>query len=805
MSSFRSSAIGDGWIKAGFVATMIIFAVIAISAYVGMSAYLSNSRRASQFNDLHMKLYDLSLSLRDIQLGVRGYVITGDSAFLPPFRGGRLNVNRQFEELKKFLDPAGKQGERLEAIQPLVEKMITTEENEVELIQRGETDSAREVVRRGDANRPMEGIDDIIRIMQEEEGARMAKRQADAESEFSRSLVFLVLGTALNFVLIITMFVIINRQLRDRRAAAETLRQEEQRLKTVVNSVREGITYSNAGGGFEVFNHSMTEITGYTLEEANRAGDFSQLLYPDPGDHQKALDGLRVIIERPGPLVSETTITTKSGSRKPVLVSSQMISRLGRRMFLTTYADITRQKSMEKSLRESEEKFHLVFENAQDGMNIFEEAADHTKRRLVECNPRYAELAGRSRQELIARGSTSGLAVSLSEENVESIEGGVAFRGSFSWIRPDGRENFIEYAAMPIEMQGKKFTIGIDRDVTEARKTEELVRESQRRYRQLFEASPVPLMVYDAESLAILEVNPATIEHYGFSREEFLTMTVKDISPEEDVSRILPYSGNNPGRGEQSGLWRHRKKDGSSIQVEIRSHLIDWKGHRAKLVMVHDITDRLHAEEELKLQKAHFERLFESAPEGIALLDAKGDVHDVNKAFEQMFGFLKAEVVGCNIFDTTIRESEKEEALNSLEAVMGGMSIFIETQRTRRDGQKMDVSIIAVPVDESHGEKMAYVLYRDITQKKKEEREREALIDQLQKALSDVKTLGGLLPICAWCKKIRDDQGYFHQIEAFITNHSAAKFTHGICPDCRAKLDQEAREEIKRRGGDVPS
>jgi hypothetical protein len=136
---------------------------------------------------------------------------------------------------------------------------------------------------------------------------------------------------------------------------------------------------------------------------------------------------------------------------------------------------------------------------------------------------------------------------------------------------------------------------------------------------------------------------------------------------------------------------------------------------------------------------------------------------------------------------------------------MGGMSIFIETQRTRRDGQKMDVSIIAVPVDESHGEKMAYVLYRDITQKKKEERERETLIDQLQKALSDVKTLGGLLPICAWCKKIRDDQGYFHQIEAFITNHSAAKFTHGICPDCRAKLDQEAREEIKRRGGDVPS
>ena len=92
---------------------------------------------------------------------------------------------------------------------------------------------------------------------------------------------------------------------------------------------------------------------------------------------------------------------------------------------------------------------------------------------------------------------------------------------------------------------------------------------------------------------------------------------------------------------------------------------------------------------------------------------------------------------------------------------------------------------------------MAYVLYRDITQKKRGDREREDLILQLQKALTDVKTLGGLLPICAWCKKIRDDKGYYHQIETFIAKHSEVKFTHGICPECRDRFDREAEAESR--------
>ncbi len=139
---------------------------------------------------------------------------------------------------------------------------------------------------------------------------------------------------------------------------------------------------------------------------------------------------------------------------------------------LGTYEDITEGKQMEEAVRESAEKFRLIFEYAFDGISIFEENPDPDRRRLVECNGHYAEMAGRSRQELLSIGHTRDMARTLSKDNTQSIEETVAFRGAFTWIRPDGKDNIIEYTAVPIKMQGKTFTIGIDRDVTEQRHAE---------------------------------------------------------------------------------------------------------------------------------------------------------------------------------------------------------------------------------------------------------------------------------------------------------------------------------------------
>jgi PAS domain S-box-containing protein len=134
------------------------------------------------------------------------------------------------------------------------------------------------------------------------------------------------------------------------------------------------------------------------------------------------------------------------------------------------------------------------------------------------------------------------------------------------------------------------------KQITERQKAEEALRESEKRYRHLFENNPLPMWVYDIETLDFLAVNDAAAFYYGYSQEEFLSMTIKDIRPPEDIPILVENvlgssSGINNGNG-----WRHRKKDGSIIDVEITSHELIFDGKRSRLVLANDVTDRKRAE-----------------------------------------------------------------------------------------------------------------------------------------------------------------------------------------------------------------
>ena len=115
-----------------------------------------------------------------------------------------------------------------------------------------------------------------------------------------------------------------------------------------------------------------------------------------------------------------------------------------------------------------------------------------------------------------------------------------------------------------------------------------------------------------------------------------------------------------------------------------------------------------------------------------------------------------------------------------------------ETVRVRKDGSLVEVSLTISPVKDAEGKIVgASTVALDISKRKREEAEWLRLIHELTEALAHVKTLSGLLPICASCKKIRDDKGYWQQVETYIRDRSDADFTHGICPDCVKKLYPE--------------
>ena len=127
------------------------------------------------------------------------------------------------------------------------------------------------------------------------------------------------------------------------------------------------------------------------------------------------------------------------------------------------------------------------------------------------------------------------------------------------------------------------------RELEERRQMESAMREGEARYRSLFAANPQPMWVYDLDTLAFLEVNDAAVFHYGYAREEFLKMTLRDIRPADDVPLLLEELKRPSSNLSDSGLWRHHKKSGELMDVQIHSHTLDFNGRKARLVQVHTI------------------------------------------------------------------------------------------------------------------------------------------------------------------------------------------------------------------------
>ena len=180
------------------------------------------------------------------------------------------------------------------------------------------------------------------------------------------------------------------------------------------------------------------------------------------------------------------------------------------------------------------------------------------------------------------------------------------------------------------------------------RKSNKVLIESEVKYRYLFEYNPQPMFIYDLDTLDFLEVNKAAVDHYGYSRDEFLSMTIMDIRPKEDVPVLLDHIEmvRESHDFSQWGEWKHLKKNGELIFVELTAQPVISKGKNARHVLVNDITDRKQVEEELRLNG----EIVGHMAEGIILTrSSDGIIVYGNRAAAQMFGVPENELIGKHI------------------------------------------------------------------------------------------------------------------------------------------------------------
>ncbi len=337
------------------------------------------------------------------------------------------------------------------------------------------------------------------------------------------------------------------------------------------------------------------------------------------------------VARRHGAVVTVRRLRATDGRTPNVEVVTTLLPSGG---YLCSVRDIDHRPEVD-ALRDSEARFRTLAANLNAGL-VMTDAAD----RITYANGRMEEYTGCTLPELIGQTLAALLpadATPLHEVlRSDAPVNGICHTYLARHSRKDGSPFVGEVCASPLTTGNGDFagTVAVVIDVTSRLQREREQRESERRYRLLFEVTPLPAWVYDVETLRFLAVNPAAVAHYGYSEAEFLAMTIGGIRPLGDPERFNQYVHAEHGHDRARGF-KHRKRDGTLLDVEIVSHAFEFEGRRARIAVVNDITEQIRT---LERQHEVEERLLLAQKMDAVGLLAGGVAHDFNNLLSVVLG-----------------------------------------------------------------------------------------------------------------------------------------------------------------------
>lgn len=259
-------------------------------------------------------------------------------------------------------------------------------------------------------------------------------------------------------------------------------------------------------------------------------------------------------------------------------------------------------------------------------------------------------------------------------------------------------------------------------DVTVRRQTEQALRDRERDFRTLFANSPLAKWVYERHSLRFLEVNDAALRQYGYTREEFLAMSLMDIRlPEDHPSKLQERIETSDDGRAFIGL-KHRLKSGDLIDVEIVTHDIRFDNHDAVIVVISDVTERLRAHRALSESEAITRAIVDGALDAIVSMNRDGVITDFNPAAERLFGHVRGDVVGKTLAEVLVPPSMRSAHYAGLTRYLatGERRIIghhVELPAMRSDGSEFPVEIAVIALEGS-GPLQFTAFIRDLTKQK---------------------------------------------------------------------------------------
>jgi len=264
-------------------------------------------------------------------------------------------------------------------------------------------------------------------------------------------------------------------------------------------------------------------------------------------------------------------------------------------IYYLTARDVRERKKSDDALRKAEDRLRTLVDGVKDYAIFMLDPSGN----IVSWNRGAERIKGYRAEEIIGQHFSCFYPAEDVQSGKPARELDIAItKGRYEeegWrLRKDGSPFWANVVLTPVkDATGTLLGFSkVTRDISERRRTEQMLQESEERHRKLFENNPHPTWVYDRESLRFLAVNTAAVRTYGFSQDEFLSMTIKDIRPPEDITALMKDVSEVHNGSASTGIWRHLRKDGSLIEVEITSYALSFEGRPAEVVVAADVTQK---------------------------------------------------------------------------------------------------------------------------------------------------------------------------------------------------------------------
>ncbi|MGA9637451.1 PAS domain S-box protein [Flavobacterium sp.] len=364
----------------------------------------------------------------------------------------------------------------------------------------------------------------------------------------------------------------------------------------------------------------------------------------------------------------------------------------------------------------SEKNYRNTIEYAGEAILILDQATQ-----IIDLNEYACKLLGYTRAELLQM-DISQIVPNNELENQKIAIENVKTNGIALLHRKIKRKNGLEVEVEISNrlMEGKGF-FAIIHDISERKKAELRVNESEEKYRYLFNINPAHIIIWDMESLEVLEINQAVLEKYGYSRDEWNSMSVLDYRPLEDYQAIKEFAKDTlEGSKETVKVnWRHIKKNGEEMLVEITSHKIIYNNRKAILSLGLDVTERVKTQNKLKQSEEKYHSLIENAGDAIFMVDKDSKIIEVNRSACDLLGYTREELQRMNAKDVYPLNKAEQEHDVQVNLLRQNKITTNETRIQRKDGTIVDVEINRTLLNGNN-----YLgIVRDITKRKKTEAE----------------------------------------------------------------------------------